>query len=174
MTELRATRGKNLYPFLEHRIDQVTWLLEEVRISSTELEVYTTLRSVWPSDIPYSSFPQFPSPHCLALSQKSWWEGFAEITDDAGTRYRWCSSAVDLVWPLYVSVDKWSGIRISQRHRERWVPGPPPEARRLYLKPQPTLSVERPTKDLPPWPVTQLSLGIETCTISIADDVIDG
>lgn len=159
--------ANRLYPYVSCSVRGVTWMLERIDVGVTGLNLRTALWTRWPASIQYSALPQFPDSGAPLRHRASWWSRFEQVTDDRGTEYHWIGGIVKYINPVIIETGGRRMVRVSQLNRETWIPGPPPEARKLLLTPHPTIRVERPKEGVPPWPTEELPLGDRTWTIDI-------
>ncbi|MGH2443579.1 MAG: hypothetical protein ACRDFX_10510 [Chloroflexota bacterium] len=148
---------RRIFPFLQENVHNVTWLLNEIGVGITGLVLHTDIWTDWPVGIPPQTIPHVR--HNVPLTpQVRWWSKFDSLTDDLGTRYLWSGSTVHMEGPLPISSGGREGMRVAQRYRESWYPGPPRSARELYLTPSRALLAQEPQSEVPPWPSREMML----------------
>lgn len=143
-----SSRSRQVYPYLPACAGSATLLLEQVEFRVTGLIV----RAVIWTGLPSGSGGEYDGDRVWtdeATNRGNWWWGFNRVTDDVGTRYIWSGSAIDRLAPVPVSDGAWTGIRLAQRYKQTWYPGPPAAAKWLYLTPDRDFAVPAPEGSSP-------------------------
>lgn len=143
-----SSRSHQVYPYLAACAGSGTLLLEQVVFRVTGLIV----RAVIWTGIPSGSGGEYDEDRVWtgeATNRGNWWWGFYRVTDDVGTRYIWSGTTADRLAPLPVADGAWTGIRLAQRYKQTWYPGPPAAAKWLYLTPDRDFAVPAPEGSSP-------------------------
>ncbi|MGI8824586.1 MAG: hypothetical protein ACR2JC_02875 [Chloroflexota bacterium] len=159
--------------YLQRRQGEVLWLLEEVKIGVTGVQVHVGVASPLPSEIPYEAFYPVPAPYLdEPLGLEPSWDIFTadrlELSDDLGTTYTIApGSGGGGEVPLRVIEGGKEQARTAERYLFTFTPGMPVAARSLTLSGTSDLVIHQPVTESPPWPTKQVPLGEFSYTIDL-------
>jgi len=153
------------YPlYFEQHMDDVSWLLREVKVGLTVIVVTIVVWTQWPAEVAWpEDWRERPDPvDGVGL-------GVGHVTDDLGTLYRPGGGRGELFGPIRVHVADRNMLTVGQIWHWNAVPGPPRNARALTLRLGTELSVLQPQKTPPPWPSRRIRFPHPEFTFSLGD-----
>lgn len=159
-------------PYLQRRYRDVTWILEEVRLGVTAVQVQISISSPLPDKIPYQAFYPRPAPYLEeSMMLEPWWDIFTRdpitMTDDLGTPYTVRRSEGGGEFPLHLTIDGHEQARKAERYLFTFFPGLPIAATNLTISGTIDLAIEQPVTESPPWPTAEITLDTFNCTIDL-------
>lgn len=156
-----------LEPYIERRLEGVTWLLERVEVGITGINVVVRLWTSWPPDASLEPGPAQIHPHLR-------WKGFRQLTDDTGRTMRFSGAGIHPA-VVRVSTENWTNHRYSVTQRDHWRPGVAPEARSISIGAELEIVVDKWVgRGAGSWVPKTIALGPLRCTMAFPENWIAG
>ncbi|PZS10232.1 MAG: hypothetical protein DLM70_00705, partial [Chloroflexi bacterium] len=167
----RFARGRDrIFPYVEKRVGNVTWLLGKVEIGITGMRMHGAIVATWPASATYPADSQLcPEVGDVRAPGFAWWPWFARVTDDTGREHTHARQGSERSGEPLMKVEI-GGMRFTRavhRYRCVWGLGPSPDAKQLFLTGAPVMYVVEPDNSAPPWPTREFALGHIECAIEL-------